>query len=315
LEIDVSVLVDPEVCGNVDQARLNEVMRQILSREGMDKPLTVGLLITTGENIRRLNLTYRGQDRETDVLAFRMQDDDDRFVSAPSRHMHLGDVVVSYPHAVTQAEQYGHPLEEELDRLVVHGALHLVGYTDQTDEARHTMWQRQEALLREVRGIQSRSANNMWEQSFSAYFRHSPRLEVTMGIGRRGLVDSFRHAFAGLWHPLRTQRNARIHVAIAILVIIAGVVLDLQPMEWAIIGLTIAFVLVAETFNTVVEVIVDLVTEEYHPLAKQAKDMAAGAVLAAAVAAVAVGVLVLGPPLLTLLGWGPWDEATMMWLL
>jgi diacylglycerol kinase len=143
------------------------------------------------------------------------------------------------------------------------------------------------------------------KESTPEHADRSARLEGTMRIGSRGLVDSFRYAFAGLWHSLRTQRNARIHVAIAILVIMAGILLDLKASEWAIIGLTIGFVLVAEVLNTVVESIVDLLTEEYHPLAKHAKDMAAGAVLLAALTAVAVGLLVLGPPLLTRLGWGP----------
>jgi diacylglycerol kinase len=126
-----------------------------------------------------------------------------------------------------------------------------------------------------------------------------------MNAGRTSLVESFRYAFAGLWHTLRGQRNARIHLSIAIMVIIVGIALNLNGSEWAIIGLTIGFVFVAELFNTVIEAIIDLVTEEYHPLAKQAKDVAAAAVLAAAMTAVAVGLLILGPPLLTRLGWKP----------
>jgi undecaprenol kinase len=120
---------------------------------------------------------------------------------------------------------------------------------------------------------------------------------------RGNLIESFQHAFAGLGRALRSQRNVRIHVSIAITVIILGLVLNLEPIDWAIITITIAFVFVSELFNTVVEVIIDLVTTEYHPLAKQAKDIAAGAVLASAIAAVVVGLLVLGPPLLRRLGW------------
>jgi diacylglycerol kinase len=103
---------------------------------------------------------------------------------------------------------------------------------------------------------------------------------------------------------VRTQRNARIHVSIAVLAVIAGLVLDLPGSDWAIIGLTMGFVFVAEMFNTVMETVVDLATEEYHPLARQAKDVAAGAVLIAAITAVAVGILILGPPLLARLGLG-----------
>jgi diacylglycerol kinase len=119
------------------------------------------------------------------------------------------------------------------------------------------------------------------------------------------LIESFQHAFAGMWFALRSQRNARIHVAVAIVVLLLGIFVGLEPVQWAIIVLTTGFVLVAELFNTVIESVIDLVTEEYHPLAKQAKDVAAAAVLTSAIMAVAVGVLILGPPLLTKVGWRP----------
>jgi diacylglycerol kinase len=126
-----------------------------------------------------------------------------------------------------------------------------------------------------------------------------------MNTQRGTLLESFQHAFAGSWHAWKTQRNVRIHVAIAIVVVILGLALELQPGQWAVIILTIGFVIVSELFNTVVESLVDLVTAKNHPLAKQAKDVAAGAVLTSAIVAVAVGLLVLGPPLLTRLGWRP----------
>ncbi|NIN68543.1 MAG: diacylglycerol kinase family protein [Anaerolineae bacterium] len=124
-----------------------------------------------------------------------------------------------------------------------------------------------------------------------------------MDTSRRNLFDSFRCAFSGLWHALRTQRNFRIHVSIAIVVVITGLFLRLRTDEWAIITLTIGFVFTAELFNTVIEAVIDLITEEYHPLAKKAKDVAAAAVLTAAIIAVAVGLLILGPSLLARLGW------------
>jgi len=92
---------------------------------------------------------------------------------------------------------------------------------------------------------------------------------------------------------------------VAVAVIVIGVALEIESIKWAMIVLTIGFVFVAELFNTVVEAAIDLVTEEYHPLAKTAKDVAAGAVLIAAVTAVIVGVLLLGPPLIARLGWRP----------
>ncbi|MGC8825951.1 MAG: diacylglycerol kinase family protein [Anaerolineae bacterium] len=115
--------------------------------------------------------------------------------------------------------------------------------------------------------------------------------------GDRTLGSSFRWAFAGIWYVLRTQRSFRIHLLITAGVVVAGVWLGLNALEWAVIALTIALVLMAEMFNTVVETAIDMVTPRYHPLAKIAKDAAAGAVLLCAVIAVIVGLLVLGPHL------------------
>lgn len=113
----------------------------------------------------------------------------------------------------------------------------------------------------------------------------------------RNRLISFRYAFAGLAYILRTQRNMWIHIAIAAGVIALGLWLGLGRMEWAILALTMALVFVAEFANTMVEATIDLITPTYHPLAKIAKDVAAGAVLLAAIAAVVIGLLILGPHL------------------
>lgn len=115
--------------------------------------------------------------------------------------------------------------------------------------------------------------------------------------GDRTLGSSFRWAFAGIWYVLRTQRNFRIHLLITAGVVAAGVWLGLSALEWAVIALTIALVLMAEMFNTVAETAIDMVAPRYHPLAKIAKDVAAGAVVVCAIISVIVGLLVLGPRL------------------
>ncbi len=81
-----------------------------------------------------------------------------------------------------------------------------------------------------------------------------------------------------------------------------GLWLGLDATRWTVLILTIALVFFAELINTVIEITIDLVTTEYHPLAKAAKDTAAGAVLVTSMAAVAIGLLILGPPLLARLG-------------
>lgn len=112
-------------------------------------------------------------------------------------------------------------------------------------------------------------------------------------------LASFRHAFAGWWTLIRTQPNARIHLAAAAAVTAMGLWLGLSLPEWALIALAVGLVLVAEFFNTALESVVDLASPHHHLLAKSAKDLAAGGVLMAAFTAVVVGLLVLGPPLVT----------------
>lgn len=106
---------------------------------------------------------------------------------------------------------------------------------------------------------------------------------------------SIRYAFAGWWYVLRTQRNAWIHALASVAVFAVAGWLQLTRIEWTILVLTVALVWVAEFVNTAVEAAVDLLSPELHPLAKIAKDVAAAAVLLSALAAVVVGILLLGP--------------------
>ena len=110
-------------------------------------------------------------------------------------------------------------------------------------------------------------------------------------------VASFGHALRGWGHVLKTQQNAWIHSLIASVVIGLGLWLGLPIRDWAVIVLTIAMVFTAEFINTAIEAIVDLASPDHHPLAKVGKDVGAGAVLVAALAAIVVGLLILGPPL------------------
>ena len=106
---------------------------------------------------------------------------------------------------------------------------------------------------------------------------------------------SFRHAFRGWWHVIRTQKNAWLHALITTLVVAMALWLHVSAQDWAVLVLTIALVWSAEFFNTAIEAVVDLASPVQHPLAKTGKDVGAAAVLIAALAAILVGLLILGP--------------------
>jgi diacylglycerol kinase len=117
-------------------------------------------------------------------------------------------------------------------------------------------------------------------------------------IPKSGFFQSFSFAGQGVWHVVRTQRNMRVHLAAALAAVVAGLILHIGAADWACVLTVIGLVLTAETLNTVVEALVDLSTDEFHPLAKAAKDMAAGAVLISSAAAVGVAVTVFLPRLI-----------------
>ena len=114
-----------------------------------------------------------------------------------------------------------------------------------------------------------------------------------MNLGRTASVlQSFNFAFEGIIHVLRTQRNMRIHFAIAAAVLVAALVIGVGRIELVVLLLAISFVLIAEMLNSALEAGIDVATTSFDPLAKLAKDIAAGAVLIATINAVAVGYLV-----------------------
>jgi diacylglycerol kinase (ATP) len=111
--------------------------------------------------------------------------------------------------------------------------------------------------------------------------------------GTTSLIQSFNYAFEGIVHVLKTQRNMRLHFALAIGVLVAAFAYDVSKLELIGLVLAIAFVLIAEMLNTAIEAVTDIATSSFHPLAKLAKDISAGAVLVASATAVLVGYLVL----------------------
>ena len=118
--------------------------------------------------------------------------------------------------------------------------------------------------------------------------------------GLSKFINSFKYPISGLKYAYRNEQNLAVDVGVALIVCILAFVFKVSAHEWALLALTIGLVLSMELVNTALEAIVDLVTEEYHPLAKVAKDTAAAAVLVMAIVAIVVGVIIFLPRIISL---------------
>ena len=143
----IDVQIAPALRPAFGRQLVRKVARRTLQKERLSQPAEVGVLLTTDEEVGRLNRQYRGIDGPTDVLSFSLEEGDERFNAPPDGVRWLGEVVVSYPQAVRQASEYGHSVEREVAFLTVHGILHLLGYDHQGPEEESAMLGRQEEVL------------------------------------------------------------------------------------------------------------------------------------------------------------------------
>lgn len=148
IAIDVEVQVAPGFADLVDAGAVQAAAAATLRLEGVGGQVTV--VITDDQGIQELNRDFLGRDRPTDVLSFSAREGDDSFVASPELGDYWGDVIVSFPRAQEQAEEQGHAVERELNLLVVHGVLHLLGYDHEQEEELATMWARQDEILEAV---------------------------------------------------------------------------------------------------------------------------------------------------------------------
>ncbi len=112
-------------------------------------------------------------------------------------------------------------------------------------------------------------------------------------------AKSFTHAFRGLGILFKSTHNAWIHIVVFVIVVLFGKVFHITHLEWALVLLAAGFVFSAEAFNTAIEIDIDLTSPQYHPCARDTKDVAAGAVLIATITAVLIGICVFGPYMLS----------------
>ena len=145
MDVEIEVQIDPSFANQLSAERLRRTVEAVLRQEGRQGQAS--LVVVSDKEIQALNRDYLGRDAPTDVLAFAAQETCGPFVAAPEAAAYLGDVIVSYPRAVAQAQEQGHPTGRELDLLIVHGVLHLLGYDHTDDEEKARMWARQDEVL------------------------------------------------------------------------------------------------------------------------------------------------------------------------
>ena len=114
-------------------------------------------------------------------------------------------------------------------------------------------------------------------------------------------ITSFKYAIRGIGRTIKSEKNMQIHLVVAFLVIVAGVLLSINLTEWLLCLLCFAMVISAELFNSAIENVVDLISPQHHKLAGKAKDIAAGAVLITAIFAAIIGLVIFVPKLLDVL--------------
>jgi probable rRNA maturation factor len=148
MAIRIHLAVNRAFARQLDRTRLRRVLHRALAHEGITRPVEFSVRIIDDNEIAELNRAYRGVDAPTDVLAFSAEPIAG-FVAAPEAENYLGDIVVSFERAEAQAAELGHSAADELDLLVVHGLLHLLGCDDETEPARAAMWAKHEEITKQ----------------------------------------------------------------------------------------------------------------------------------------------------------------------
>jgi probable rRNA maturation factor len=156
-EMEISVSIDEGLEGCIDTEWLQSIAERVLIAQGVSSNVELGLFIAGGERVQQLNRSYRGKDEPTDVLAFSMlpeqptrgmpEIDFPPFTIPPDGMLHLGEVIISYPQAVTQAEEHQHSVKREIAILIIHGVLHLLGYEHDEPALKRKMTAREAEIL------------------------------------------------------------------------------------------------------------------------------------------------------------------------
>ena len=148
--MEINVLIEAGLKGCLDDNWLRLVAERVLVAAGASPNAELSLVIATQQKIQELNRNYLGRDEPTDVIAFPMLSGGRvlrPFVPPPDGVNHLGEVIISYPQAVIQAEDYQHSIKREIAVLIIHGVLHLLGYEDEKPALKRLMSAREKEIL------------------------------------------------------------------------------------------------------------------------------------------------------------------------
>jgi len=138
----INIIIRPPFDKLIAKDRLEYVAQAVLAETGQTKKGDISLIITDDTEIQQLNKSFRGIDRPTDVLSF-----NNEYIDLDTGIPYLGEIIISYPTAKTQAIQLGNLVSHELELLLIHGYLHLLGYDHANELDKKAMWQLQKKLL------------------------------------------------------------------------------------------------------------------------------------------------------------------------
>ena len=277
------------------ETTIKQVVNECFKKEKLDKTnLYISVTLTNPEEIEKLNRQYRNIDRPTDVLSFPMfeKDELDNFIKTDLKNNDvneerdiLGDIVISIPRVYEQAEEYGHSFERELAYMVVHGFYHLMGYDHIEEDDKKVMRDKEEEVLNKL-GIKRETSQEKSEEELDKIKEQAKKEEKK--TTNSNFLDAWKNAIDGIIYATTTQRNIKIQLVLAVLVVIISLFFDLNRAEFLCFLFTIILILFAEMVNTAIETVVDLYVDVYHPKAKIAKDVAAGGVVITAINAIIV---------------------------
>jgi probable rRNA maturation factor len=138
----ITIVINEDFVGLVDPKILEDTATKVLNHQKMDEEVDLSIVVEDNAHLKELNLQFLGIDAPTDVLSFPVEE-----IDPDTGHSYLGDIIISLPMASDQAAAAGHPIQNEMQLLVVHGLLHLLGFDHATSELKKEMWQLQAELL------------------------------------------------------------------------------------------------------------------------------------------------------------------------